>query len=230
MKYINIHNGIFRERIHRFGAIVEINGSNEYVHVKNTGRCREILVSGTEVFLEKHDNPDRKTKYSLISAYRGDMLINIDSQVPNKVVFDALANNTIRLISDIKSMRREKKFGTSRFDIYYEKTDGSAGYIEVKGVTLDIEGAAMFPDAPTPRGRKHLIELAEAVDMGYDAHVFFLIQYKPVRIFKPNKMTDPAFAKALKDTVESGVKIHAYDSIVTEDEIIIGSRVDILID
>ncbi|MDX1357600.1 MAG: DNA/RNA nuclease SfsA [Clostridia bacterium] len=229
MKYANIQKGIFLRRPHRFGAFVEIDGIEEYVHVKNTGRCREILIPGTKVFLEASSNPARKTRFSIISAYRGEMLINIDSQVPNKVVYDALVKSQLRGFPKMNKIMREKMFGKSRFDIYYEAYGGERGYIEVKGVTLDVNGTAMFPDAPTLRGRKHIKELSDAVGMGFDAHVIFLVQYKPVKIFKPNVSTDPSFAKALRNAYEAGVMVHSYDCKVTEDEINIGGEVEISI-
>ncbi len=230
MKYSNIHEGIFIERPHRFGAMVLLDGKSEYVHVKNTGRCREILLPGAKVFLEKSNNPDRKTRYSLISVYKGGMLINIDSQVPNAVVCDALANGNVEGYPKMSFLKREAVYGNSRFDIYYESIKGENGFIEVKGVTLDIEGTAMFPDAPTDRGRKHLMELADAVNNGFCAHVVFLIQYRPAAIFVPNRMMDPAFADALKIASEAGVQIHAYDCHVTKDTINIGNLVPMQLD
>lgn len=230
MNYKNIEEGIFIERPHRFGAKVRMNHGVEYVHVKNTGRCREILIPGTKVFLEKSSNPDRKTGYSVVSAYKGSMLINIDSQVPNKVVYDALISQQIGELPEMKLIKREVSYGNSRFDIYYETLNGQKGFIEIKGVTLDVNGTAMFPDAPTIRGRRHLIELADAVKSGFKSHVFFLIQYRPVNLFVPNKITDPNFADALKYAFSSGVSIHAYDCIVTEKGIELGNSVPVYID
>lgn len=158
MKYNNIYEGIFLERPNRFIANVLIDGKKEKVHVKNTGRCKEILIKGTKVYLEKSNNPNRKTKYSLISAYKGNQLINIDSQVPNKVVFDAVQSNKIEGLNNIKVLKREVTFGNSRFDLYFEK-DNEKGFIEVKGVTLEDNGLSLFPDAPTERGTKHIKEM-----------------------------------------------------------------------
>lgn len=225
MKYKNIEEGVFLERLHRFGAMVSMEHGVEYVHVKNTGRCREILVPGARVFLEKSNNPDRKTGYSLISVYKGNMLINIDSQVPNEVVYDALLNREIDGFPKMKLLKREVSYGNSRFDIYYETFNGEKGFIEIKGVTLDVNGTAMFPDAPTVRGRKHLIELSEAAKSGFKVHVFFLIQYKPANIFVPNRTMDPAFADSLKSAYNSGVSVLAYDCHVTKDSIEIGDSV-----
>ncbi|MCD6322303.1 MAG: DNA/RNA nuclease SfsA [Clostridiales bacterium] len=227
MQYKNIHKAIFLERLHRFGALVDINGKVEYVHVKNTGRCKELFIPGVRLFLEKSDNPGRKTKYSIISVYKGEMLINIDSQVPNEVVFDAVSNEVAEGLPKVSFIKREVVYGNSRFDIYYETETGGRGFIEVKGVTLDLNGTAMFPDAPTVRGRKHLLELADAKTKGYEAHVVFLIQYKPAREFKPNTLMDPAFSKALSDAFKAGVGIHAYDCSVSEDTINIGKPVKI---
>lgn len=230
MKYSNIHEGVFLERPHRFGAMVRLDGEIEYVHVKNTGRCREILVPGTRVFLEKSDNENRKTRYSLISAYKDNMLINIDSQVPNAVVYDALNQEVVKGFPKMSFLKREVVYGNSRFDIYYDSVKGEKGFIEIKGVTLDINGTALFPDAPTIRGQKHLFELADAVGKGYCAHVVFLIQYRPVKLFRPNSIMDPAFDKALKFAYDSGVHIHAFDCAVTENEINIGGPVPIHLD
>jgi len=227
MQYKNIHKAIFLERLHRFGALVDIDGKVEYVHVKNTGRCKELFIPGVTVFLEKSSNPNRKTEYSIISVYKGEMLINIDSQVPNEVVFEAVSNELIQGIPKVRFIKREVTYGKSRFDIYYETETGSRGFIEVKGVTLDLNGIAMFPDAPTVRGRKHLLELADAKTNGYESHVVFLIQYKPVKEFMPNENMDPAFTKALFDAANAGVGIHAYDCFISEDEINIGQQVKV---
>ena len=225
VRYRNITEGIFHERLHRFGAVVSIEGSREYVHVKNTGRCREILLPGSTVFLEKSDKPVRKTRYSIVSAYKGNMLINIDSQVPNRVVEEAIVNGYIGEFADIRELKRERTYGRSRFDLYFERYNGARGFIEVKGVTLDVEGTAMFPDAPTARGVKHLNELVAAKGDSYEAWVMFLIQYKPVKIFTPNNKTDPGFAETLIKAADKGVRILAYDSIIQRDSISIGSPV-----
>lgn len=229
MQYKNIYKAIFLERLHRFGALVDIEGYVEYVHVKNTGRCKELFIPGVIVFLEKSENPDRKTKYSIVSVYKGKMLINIDSQVPNDVVFEAVSGGLIEDIPIASFIKREVTYGNSRFDIYYETATGGRGFIEVKGVTLDLSGTAMFPDAPTVRGRKHLLELIDAKSKGYDSHVVFLIQYKPVKEFKPNEIMDPAFAKALNDALSAGVGVHAYDCFVSEDKITIGQSVKVIV-
>ena len=224
MKYQDMVEGIFLKRPNRFMAEVLIDGEQHTVHVKNTGRCKEILIEGTRVYLQESDNPKRKTRFSLISAYKGNMLINIDSQVPNKVVYDAFKNKQIQGYEDIVFLKREKTYGKSRFDIYYEREDGRRGFVEVKGVTLEKEGISMFPDAPTDRGRKHLLELVDARKKGYECAVFFLIQINNIEKFTPNDETDPKFAEALKTVEEEGVDILVYNSKVSADEITIDSK------
>jgi sugar fermentation stimulation protein A len=227
MKYSNVEKGIFVKRLHRFGATVVIRGREEYVHVRNTGRCREILKPGAEVYLERGDNPDRKTRYSIVSALKDGAFFNIDSQVPNTVVFDAIKKNAIPELSGFGNIAREVTYGNSRFDIGFHYKGWKSGFIEVKGVTLDVDGVAMFPDAPTKRGVKHLNELTRAVSEGYDAYVFFLLQYRPADVFTPNRETDPCFAEALMAAKKGGVGIIAYDSIVTDDSIEIGGPVEL---
>lgn len=228
MIYDNICEGIFLERPNRFIANVKIGDDIVKAHVKNTGRCKEILIRGSKVYLQKNSNPARKTMYSLISAYKKELLINIDSQVPNQVVYEALINGRIRETGEIKSVKKEVTYGQSRFDLYYE-TDNERGFIEVKGVTLEENGVCMFPDAPTERGIKHVSEMIKAVKEGYKGYIFFLIQLKGGRIFVPNRKTDALFAKTLKKAVENGVSILCYDSIVTDKEIILDQKVDYLI-
>jgi sugar fermentation stimulation protein A len=225
MKYKNIFEGTFIERPHRFGAMVDIGGKAEYVHVKNTGRCRELLIPGARVFLERSSNQNRKTAYSLISVMRDNLLINIDSQVPNKVVEESITKGMIPQFRDVALLKRERTYGNSRFDLYFERENGRKGFIEVKGVTLDVDGVAMFPDAPTERGLKHLLELKKALAEGYEAYVFFLIQYSPVKSFTPNFLTDSQFSKGLKAVNEAGVGYLVYDSVVNIDSITLGKPV-----
>lgn len=230
MVYKNIQRAVFLKRPNRFIAHVNIQDKGvEIVHVKNTGRCAEILKAGTPVILEKSGNADRKTAYSLIGAYKGDLLINIDSQAPNRVVYDALIEGRIKEFPNTDVLKREATFGNSRFDLYFEtvndKGNTEKGFIEVKGVTLENNGVAMFPDAPTTRGTKHVNELIEAHKLGYSCFVFFLVQMKGVNRFIPNSFTDPCFASALLAAKEAGVQIIAYDSIVTENSITIGDPV-----
>lgn len=228
MKYSSIKKAVFIKRPNRFIAHVMLDGREEIVHVKNTGRCREILRAGTTVFLEESANKDRKTGYSLISAYKGDMLINIDSQVPNAVIFEAVKQKKLEELNHVHVLRREVTYGNSRFDIYFE-SPADKGFIEVKGVTLEENGVAMFPDAPTERGTKHIYEMVKAVENGYKGYVIFLIQMKGVEYFTPNHATDKDFAEALRAAEEKGVTILAYDCHVTEDEINLESRVDVVL-
>lgn len=226
MIYNDIIEGVFLERPNRFIARVLIDGKEEMVHVKNTGRCREILKKGTKIYLEKSKNPSRKTKYSLISAYKDNMLINIDSQVPNNVVYEAIKMNKVAELLNIDYLKKEVQYNNSRFDLYYEKGP-IKGYIEVKGVTLEDNGTTMFPDAPTTRGTKHINELIETVKEGYKSYIFFLIQINNVKSFKPNQQTDPNFAEALQSAHKLGVNILCYDSQLTKNEIVIGNKVPI---
>lgn len=226
MKYETIRQGIFIERPNRFIARVLINEKAETVHVKNTGRCREILIPGVKVILERAKNKERKTAYSLIAAYKGETLINIDSQAPNQVVYEALQQGILPCFKNPARIAKEIRFGNSRFDLYYEN-ESEKGFIEVKGVTLERDGTALFPDAPTERGAKHLLELAEAVRSGFEAYILFLIQMKGPRRFLPNTLMDSKFTEALRIARASGVEIFAYDAVVSEAELVLGDRVDI---
>lgn len=228
MKYNHIIQGIFIKRMNRFVAHVWIDGIEEVVHVKNTGRCRELFIAGATVILERSQNPERKTRFSVIGIYKGSQLINIDSQVPNHVVFEALQLGRIAEIADVDMVKKEVTYGNSRFDLYFE-SDDCRGFVEVKGVTLEEDGLVMFPDAPTVRGTKHVHEMIKAVENGYRGYILFLIQMKGVKSFSPNSKTDPNFAAALKLAVQKGVILLAYDSLVSEDEIIIGDRVEIIL-
>ena len=216
MQYTNTVRGIFRDRPNRFIAHVETGRILETVHVKNTGRCRELLVPGAEVILETSDNPARKTKYDLICVNKSGRWINMDSQVPNQVAADWILNG--RLFPEKISLKREKTYGNSRFDIYVESEYRKA-FIEVKGVTLEEDGIVRFPDAPTARGVKHLEELIRAHEDGYEVYLFLVIQMKAVKYFEPNWKTHPEFGNTLKRAADAGVKILAYDCMVTEDAI-----------
>jgi len=230
MEYKKTVDGIFLKRPNRFIAHVLINGEEEIVHVKNTGRCKELLIPGAKVVLEDYSqNPNRKTRYSLIAVWKGEMLVNMDSQVPNEVVFEALREGKINEIGDISYLKREVAFGSSRYDIYYESKDKKA-FMEVKGVTLEDKGIAMFPDAPTERGAKHVLEMMEAVKEGYEGTIFFLIQMKGPKELRPNWQMDENFSEAVKLASENGVRIIAYDSIVSENSIIIDKPVKINLD
>ena len=212
----------FIERPNRFVAKVRLNGEEIYCHVKNTGRCRELLVKGTTVYLEKSSNPNRKTQYDLVSVQKNDRLINMDSQIPNYVVAESLD----KIFNGITYVKQEYKYGNSRFDIYVE-TKTEKIFVEVKGVTLEADGVVRFPDAPTERGIKHLKELQKAVEEGYRACVVFLVQMQDVKYFEPNYETHPQFASELKKAHENGVEIFVYDCIVTPDEIKLNKSVKI---
>ena len=223
MKYNNVVKGIFIERPNRFIAYVEINGNIEKCHVKNTGRCRELLIKGVTVFLEEGDNPNRKTKYSLIAVQKGNILINIDSQAPNKVVNEWLKINSEKL--GITHIKPEKTYKKSRLDFYYETKDKNV-YMEVKGVTLLDGEVAKFPDAPTERGIKHIEHLIELKKEGFEACIMFVIQCKGVKRFEPNDMTHKAFGDALRKAIKAGVNVIAYDCVVTEKTIEIDELVE----
>lgn len=227
MKYDKVVEGIFIKRPNRFIAHVYINGIEEIVHVKNTGRCRELLLPGAKVILEDcSNNPNRKTKYSLISVWKEDILVNMDSQVPNAVVYNSLMENEIHGLENLTKIKREVSFGNSRFDLYFE-SGNSKGFIEVKGVTLENEGISMFPDAPTTRGTKHVLEMIHAVEEGYRGAILFLIQMKGPKVFRLNWAMDKDFSEAVKLASEKGVEILAYDSIVSQDTISIGKPIEV---
>lgn len=228
MKYKEVVKGIFKERPNRFIAKVEIDGVEETVHVKNTGRCKELLLENSVVYLFVSNNPSRKTKYDLIAVEKqtenGTILINMDSQAPNDMVSEWLPKSG--LFSENAFFKREVTFGKSRFDFYVEDADKKA-FIEVKGVTLENNGVALFPDAPTERGVKHINELCTCVENGYSAFIIFVIQMSGVKLFKPNDTTHKAFGDALRKAEKSGVKILAYDSKVENDIVIINNPVKI---
>lgn len=230
MKYKKIVEGVFLKRPNRFIAIVLINGKEETVHVKNTGRCRELLIPGVKVVLEDcSDNPNRKTKYSLIAVYKEDILVNMDSQVPNMVIYESLKANKIDTLKEVTFIKREVTYNNSRFDIYFESQDRK-GFIEVKGVTLEDDHIARFPDAPTQRGTKHVLEMVKAVDEGYIGIIFFLIQMEGLNEFRLNWEMDKTFSEAVRFAQENGVIIMAYDSLVNDDSIELGSPISINLD
>jgi sugar fermentation stimulation protein A len=228
MKYNNIVEGVFLKRMNRFIAQVLIDGVETLAHVKNTGRCKELFIKGAKVYLEKSDNPNRKTLYSLISIYKNDLLINIDSQIPNAVVYEGILAGKVKSLEHINALKREVIYGNSRFDLYYE-TPSNKGFIEVKGVTLETNGIACFPDAPTERGRKHIHELIDGLNQGYTNFLFFLIQMDGIHSFEPNWETDPQFAQGLKTARESGVEVLVYNSIVDKDSIYMNEAAELLI-
>ena len=212
MKYENMVSGRFLARPNRFIAHVEIGGNKEIVHVKNTGRCRELLTVGTEVWCHFDPNPARKTHYDLITVRKSDRLINMDSQAPNAAAKEWLLSGGL---GDIQNLKAESFHGDSRFDFSFTK-DGKTCYLEVKGVTLENDGVCAFPDAPTERGVKHLRGLAALAQQGYGAYVLFVIQMPDVKYLHPNDATDPAFGAALRDAAAAGVQILAMDCAVTE--------------
>ena len=225
MKYERIETGKFIERPNRFIAYVEIAGQKETVHVKNTGRCAELLTPGATVYVQKVDNPERKTQWDLIGVKKGKRMINMDSQIPNKAVEEWIRRGN--LFPDATLIKPETTYKQSRFDLYVEEGNRKI-FIEVKGVTLENNGVVKFPDAPTERGIKHLNELCEAVEEGYEAYVFFVIQMKGVKYFTPNMKTHAAFGEALRNAKEQGVHILAYDCRVTKDSIEIEKEVPVI--
>lgn len=218
MKYSHLERGIFIERKNRFVAEVELKGERIGVHVPNTGRCKEIFVPGAVVYVQRSSNTARKYAYTLCAVYKGEHLIHIDSAGANRLVEEALKNGAVKGLEDVEAVEREKTYGSSRFDFRFCKGDRIC-YMEVKGVTLEQDGVAMFPDAPTERGARHLAELIQAKDEGYGAYVMFVIQMKGVDRFTPNVSRDPQFARNLVNAAESGVTVMAYDTMVTIDEI-----------
>ena len=213
MQYNNMVPGIFLARPNRFVAHIEIGGEVQVCHVKNTGRCRELLPVGAEVWCQESGNPNRKTKYDLITVRKGQRLINMDSQAPNAAVKEWLLAGGLGQIENLKA---EAKQGDSRFDFAFTK-DGVPCFLEVKGVTLETDGVCAFPDAPTERGAKHLRGLIQAAREGYGAYVLFVIQMSDVKYLHPNDTTDPVFAAALREAAENGVTILAMDCGVTPD-------------
>ena len=216
MRYGKVISGKFISRPNRFIAYVEIDGKEEICHVKNTGRCRELLVPDAVVYLEVSDNPERKTKYDLIAVEKGSLLINMDSQAPNKVIGEWIASSGYFGSPDI--IRPEFTLGDSRFDFYLE-SEGTKILIEVKGVTLEDGGVVSFPDAPTLRGIKHLNHLAAARSEGYDCYVIFVVQMQKAKYFTPNSERHPDFAAALREAKAAGVIPLALTCLVTEDSI-----------
>jgi len=225
MNYTNMTPGIFLARPNRFIAHVEIDGQTETVHVKNTGRCRELLPAGAEVWCHRSDNPNRKTKYDLITVRKGSRLINMDSQAPNTAAKEWLLSGGLGEISDL---RAETTHGDSRFDFSFT-LEGRKCFLEVKGVTLETDGICAFPDAPTQRGAKHLRGLIQAAKEGFGAYVLFVIQMADVVHLHPNDATDPEFAAALREASSSGVQILAMDCDVTVDEMTIRKKVPVIL-
>lgn len=226
MKYERIQVGRFIERPNRFIAYIDIDGAKETVHVKNTGRCAELLKPGATVYVQKSDNPERKTQWDLIGVEKGNRLVNMDSQIPNAVVKEWLEEGN--LFDLPLKIQPETTYSKSRFDLYV-KAGNRKVFIEVKGVTLEENGVARFPDAPTERGVKHVEELIKALKDGYESYIIFVIQMNGVRYFTPNIDTHPEFAEALRKAKKAGVKILAYDCDVKEDEIRLNSSIPVVV-
>ena len=224
MTYKNINKAVFIDRPNRFIARCEINEQVETVHVKNTGRCKELLIPGTTVFLEKFNAQTRKTNYDLISVIKGNRIINMDSQAPNKIFLEWAKSG--RFLPDILLIKPEYRFLNSRFDFYIE-TPFKKIFIEIKGATLENNGVVMFPDAPTQRGLKHISELIEVKKKGYEAYIIFVIQMENAKYFMPNYITHKAFADKLKECDDNGVNVAAFDTIVTEKSIVLNNEVEV---
>lgn len=225
MKYGYVADAVFLQRPNRFIAQVLLNGQEETVHVKNTGRCKELLVPGAKVYLEKGQNPARKTGWDLIAVEKGERLINMDSQLPNRVAEEWLAQGGFGHFSQLF---REQTWGASRLD-FCLKDSHRIKYVEVKGVTLEEGGRVYFPDAPTARGVKHLEELTRIRREGMEAAVLFVVQMKGVSSFSPNDATDPAFGDALRRAKDAGVEIAALDCVVRPEEVTPGQRVPVVL-
>lgn len=224
MKYKDIRTAKFLSRPNRFIACIEIAGRQEICHVKNTGRCRELLIPDAEVIVQEVNSNNRKTKYDLIGVYKGNRLVNIDSQMPNKVFHEWMLNSNI--FPDIKFIKPECAYNRSRFDFYIE-TGWRKIFVEVKGVTLETNGVALFPDAPTQRGLKHINDLCQCVQEGKEAYLVFIIQMNDVQHFAPNRETHRAFAEALMNADRQGVKIIALDCEVAVDSIMARDFVEV---
>lgn len=213
MTYENMVPGIFQARPNRFIAHVQIGGQTEIVHVKNTGRCKELLVPGCTVYCQRSSNPNRKTAFDLIAVQKGDRLINMDSQAPNRAAGEWLSSGGLGEISELKA---EVKHGDSRYDFSFLK-DGKRCFLEVKGCTLEHDGVCAFPDAPTERGAKHIRGLTAAARAGYGAYILFVIQMSDVKYIRPHDETDPEFGRALREAAQNGVQVLAMDCAVTPD-------------
>ena len=226
MRYGTVIPGRFLARPNRFIAQVETAEGIQTVHVKNTGRCRELLVPGAAVYLERGTNPGRKTAYDLIAGEKGDLLINMDAQAPNKVFAEWAGQGGF--LPDVTAVRPEFRYGDSRLDFCLETARGPH-LVEVKGVTLEDGGAARFPDAPTERGVKHIRELQRAAEAGLDTTLFFVVQFQDAYSVSPNDVTHPAFGEALREATAHGVNVCAYDCLVTPDSLSIRREVPVIL-
>lgn len=226
MQYQNVVKASFIERPNRFIAHVRMGEELLCVHVKNTGRCRELLVPGATVYLEEGTNPNRKTKYDLIAVEKGNRIINIDSQAPNQIFAEWVEAGGFG--PDVTEIHREYSYGDSRLDFCLETGKG-LHFVEVKGVTLEVDGAARFPDAPTERGIKHIRELRRAVEEGFEATLFFVIQMESIKSMAPNDATHPAFGETLRQAAAAGVRVCAYDCSVAPDRVVMRESVPVLL-
>ncbi len=224
MRYSNIHQAVFLRRPNRFIAHVELEGVETVCHVKNTGRCRELLVPGAEVWLEQSGNPNRKTAYDLVTVRKGQRLINMDAQAPNRIFREWAERGGF--LDNLTLLKPEFPFGASRLDFYAEAA-GQRHLIEVKGVTLEEDGVARFPDAPTERGVRHLQELTRAVGEDYICHAIFIVQMAGTRYMEPNDATHPAFGEALRTAEQAGVQVLALGCRVTPEEVVVSRRVPV---
>lgn len=224
MKYLNMERARFKERPNRFIAYVETENGREICHVKNTGRCKELLPEDAVVYVQRNDNPARKTKLDLITVEKNQYLINMDSQAPNQAVREWLEAGN--LFSEQAKIYPEKTYGESRFDFYIEDGERKA-FMEVKGVTLENDGVCAFPDAPTERGVKHIRELIKCMEEGYEAYILFVIQMSPVKYLKPNDVTHKAFGDALREAKKAGVHVLARDCRITIDSMEIMNEVEV---
>jgi sugar fermentation stimulation protein A len=226
MRYENMIEGIFKKRPNRFIAHVEINGQEELCHVKNTGRLGELLLPDAKVYVSHHDNPNRKTKYSLIAVEKEGVIYNIDSQAPNQLALEWVESG--RFLNDVTFVKPEKTYKKSRFDLYIE-TQEKKIFMEVKGVTLNQDGIGLFPDAPTERGKKHVMELCEALEEGYEAYILFVVKFKPVKGFSPNSLRHPDFTECLRLAKEKGVHVIAVGCQVDPDHIYIENQIPVFL-
>ncbi len=230
MKYPKITTARFISRPNRFVAIAEHEGQEISVHVKNTGRCKELLVKGAEVYLEDFTGRQGKRKmlYDLVAVNKNGLLINMDSQAPNKAVREALENGTIKLphMSELAIVKPETVYRDSRFDFYVQDVNGAEGFVEVKGVTLENDGVVSFPDAPTERGVKHINELIKAKSEGYNTYALFAVQMTGAKYFTPNDELHAAFGKALREAVKHGVHVLAYECYISPEEMTVTKPVE----
>lgn len=224
MQYQRIQKGYFLSRPNRFIAHVELEGKTVICHVKNTGRCQELLTDRAVVYLEESRNPNRKTQFDLVAVEKGERLINMDSQAPNQVFREWVKQGGFR--KGVEILKPETTYGNSRFDFYWKSSDAQ-GFVEVKGVTLEENGIVLFPDAPTQRGVKHIQELIAAREAGYEATICFVVQMEGVSCFRPNDRTHPEFGAALRRAAQAGVEILAVECRVEQDSLNIKGKISI---